>query len=149
MADGPGFLARLRENGRRLKAGRAGTRFLDCFHYKQELRDKHGPIYRRIDIALGLTIAVIGLIMVPAPGPGWIIVFIGMALLAGESEKVAKLMDRGEQFLRRMRAKSKRFWRRASLAMKSSITIAAGALVSVIAYGLYIFVISAFFHRGS
>lgn len=137
MAPGPGFFTRLKENWRRLKQGRPGSRFLDCFHYKQQLRHKYGPIYRRIDIGLGLTTAVFGLVMVPAPGPGWIIVFCGMALLAGESEKTARAMDTGEKYLRGVRARIKRSWRQASLAVKSAMTFTAGALASALGYGAY------------
>ena len=139
MAKGPNVFQRLKANWICLKQGKPGSRFLDCYKYKQDLRQKFGPIYRRIDISLGLATALFGLIMVPAPGPGWIIVFCGCALLAGESKNVARAMDRGEIYLRGVRAKLVRFWRKASLFVKSSLTISAGAIVSAIAYGVYSF----------
>ena len=139
MAKGPNVFQRLKANWGFLKKGKPGSRFLDCYHYKQELRHKYGPIYRRVDIGVGLATTTFGLIMVPAPGPGWIIVFCGFALLAGESKGVAKAMDRGEVKLRGFRARVIRSWRKASLVLKSTIALSAGAILSAIAYGAYAF----------
>jgi uncharacterized protein (TIGR02611 family) len=33
---------------------------------------------------LGTVVAVVGLILVPLPGPGWLIVFLGLAILGTE-----------------------------------------------------------------
>ena len=40
--------------------------------------------YRVIVAALGGTIAILGLLLVPLPGPGWLIVFLGLAILGTE-----------------------------------------------------------------
>jgi len=40
--------------------------------------------YRVIVAVLGGTIAVLGLLLVPLPGPGWLIVFLGLAILGTE-----------------------------------------------------------------
>lgn len=40
---------------------------------------------KRVAVAIGgFTIMVVGLILIPLPGPGWLIVFAGLALLATE-----------------------------------------------------------------
>lgn len=36
---------------------------------------------------------LIGLILVPYPGPGWLVVFAGLAILATEFEFASKLLD--------------------------------------------------------
>lgn len=41
-------------------------------------------VYKIIITVLGLIVVVIGLILVPLPGPGWLIVFIGMTILGSE-----------------------------------------------------------------
>ncbi len=138
MDRGPGFLTRLKTNFKHIKSGKPGSRFLDCYHYKQELRRKHGPIYRRIDITLGAVVVFVGLVMVPMPGPGWIIVAAGLALIAGESENVARGMDGVERRLRKLVGKLSRGWKRSSLGMKSLTAIAASALASGVAYGAYL-----------
>lgn len=40
--------------------------------------------YRVIVGVLGGTIAILGLLLVPLPGPGWLIVFLGLAILGTE-----------------------------------------------------------------
>jgi uncharacterized protein (TIGR02611 family) len=40
--------------------------------------------YRVIVAVLGGTIAVLGLLLVPLPGPGWLIAFLGLAILGTE-----------------------------------------------------------------
>lgn len=136
----PNLVARVKENLRRLKDGSRGSRFLDCFNYKQELRREHGSIHRKVDLMLGYGLVFFGLIMVPAPGPGWIIVALGAALLAGESQRMAKALDRfeivGWQFLSYLR----RSWRQASLAVKSLVTLLAGSLAAGVGYVGYIIV---------
>ena len=45
-----------------------------------------------IGIAGGLVV-LIGLVLVPYPGPGWLIVFAGLAILAIEFEFASKVLD--------------------------------------------------------
>ena len=42
---------------------------------------------------VGLIIVVSGLLLVPLPGPGWIIVFAGLALWGSEFEWAQRLLD--------------------------------------------------------
>ncbi|NYG08611.1 uncharacterized protein (TIGR02611 family) [Phycicoccus badiiscoriae] len=41
-------------------------------------------IYRWVVGIIGVAVTIGGLILVPAPGPGWVIVFVGVAILASE-----------------------------------------------------------------
>jgi uncharacterized protein (TIGR02611 family) len=52
---------------------------------------------------LGGSIAVLGLLLVPLPGPGWIVVFLGLAILGTEFTWAKKAAD----FLKRTLS---RFW---------------------------------------
>jgi uncharacterized protein (TIGR02611 family) len=40
--------------------------------------------YRLVVAILGGTLSVIGLLLVPLPGPGWLVVFLGLAVLGTE-----------------------------------------------------------------
>ncbi|WP_243399214.1 TIGR02611 family protein [Cryobacterium zongtaii] len=40
--------------------------------------------YRLLVALAGLTVMAVGLILVPLPGPGWLIVFVGVAVLGTE-----------------------------------------------------------------
>ena len=50
-------------------------------------------IYRGVVFAVGLVLVVGGLILVPLPGPGWLIVILGIAVWASEFEPAAKLLE--------------------------------------------------------
>lgn len=51
-------------------------------------------------IALGSVVVLLGLILLPLPGPGFLVVAAGGALMAEESLAAARLLDRAEAFLR-------------------------------------------------
>ena len=54
-------------------------------------------LYRTLVGVLGSTVAVIGLLLVPLPGPGWLIVFLGIAILGTEfptAHRLAALLKR-------------------------------------------------------
>jgi uncharacterized protein (TIGR02611 family) len=42
----------------------------------------------------GFTLLVVGVIMFFTPGPGWVVVFLGLTLLAAEFVWAQRLMDR-------------------------------------------------------
>ncbi|MCZ4079652.1 TIGR02611 family protein [Rhodococcus sp. H36-A4] len=57
---------------------------------RQRLRDKIGSnaaldlTYRIVIGVVGLAVLVLGIIAIPYPGPGWLIVFAGLGILASE-----------------------------------------------------------------
>jgi uncharacterized protein (TIGR02611 family) len=60
-------------------------------------RPSTNRVYRAVVGLIGGAIVVGGLALVPLPGPGWVIVFIGLAVLATEFTWAARL----EQFARK------------------------------------------------
>jgi len=42
---------------------------------------------------IGGTVVILGLIMVPYPGPGWVVVFAGLAILATEFDSARRVLD--------------------------------------------------------
>ena len=54
------------------------------------------PVYKAAVIIVGTVIAVGGLALVPLPGPGWLIVFCGIAILGSEFEPAQRLLDWGK-----------------------------------------------------
>ena len=52
---------------------------------------------KRVIIAVvGGLIIVLGLVMVPYPGPGWLVVFAGLAILATEFDKAQLILDKAK-----------------------------------------------------
>jgi len=50
-------------------------------------------VYRVVVFAVGLVLVLGGFALVPLPGPGWLIVILGIAIWASEFEPAAKLLD--------------------------------------------------------
>lgn len=46
---------------------------------------------------LGGIVILLGLIMVPYPGPGWLVVFAGLAILATEFDWAQEILDMGRE----------------------------------------------------
>ncbi len=57
------------------------------FHSIEQVR-------RVFRITGGFTLLVIGVIMFVTPGPGWVVIFLGLTLLAAEFVWAQRLMDR-------------------------------------------------------
>lgn len=48
-------------------------------------------VYRTLVIIVGLAIVTLGIVLLPFPGPGWVVIFIGLGVLASEFEPAARL----------------------------------------------------------
>jgi uncharacterized protein (TIGR02611 family) len=60
-----------------------------------------GPLIWKIVIGLvGAAVVALGLLLVPLPGPGWAIVFLGLAVWATEFVWAQRLLQRGRRLLR-------------------------------------------------
>lgn len=55
-------------------------------HHRNRLRERPAAdfTYRVIVGVVGLTVLALGIAAIPYPGPGWAIVFLGLAILASE-----------------------------------------------------------------
>ncbi len=73
----------------------------DDWEWRRKIRShphSHG-IYRIIVGVVGLIVVVAGLLMVPFPGPGWLVVFLGLAIWASEFEWAQRLLRVGRRTL--------------------------------------------------
>lgn len=57
--------------------------------------------YRAVVGVLGVAIVLLGIVLLPAPGPGWAIIFVGLAVLASEFEKAQRLLDFAKKHVHR------------------------------------------------
>src|SRR6185295_19222455 len=55
--------------------------------------------YRIVVAVVGAAVALLGLALVPLPGPGWLIVFLGLGILATEFSWAERLLWLGRQRL--------------------------------------------------
>ncbi len=89
-----------------------------------------GQLAWRIGVTvLGLAIIALGIVLLPLPGPGWVIIFAGLGLLATEYAWAARLLRTVRERVRQWSA-----WARAqSLAVRvllglAGLVVVAGAL---------------------
>ncbi|MDT7794184.1 MAG: hypothetical protein QOD59_3620 [Mycobacterium sp.] len=62
--------------------------------WRDRLRDKPAAEFGyRITVAIiGLAVLAVGIVAIPYPGPGWAIVFVGLAILATEFDWARRLL---------------------------------------------------------
>ena len=78
------------------KAGRPGERFVKLREYRQSKRTSCCPGEKCVNIVGGSLLVILGLLMIPAPGPGVLTIGLGMALLGTEFLVIARCMDAAE-----------------------------------------------------
>lgn len=100
----------------------------DRWEWRRRIRSNPAShrVYRSAVAVLGLVVVVIGLIAVPAPGPGWLIVFIGVSIWASEFEWAQRLLYWGKDRLREWQhwLQSKPWWVSALVALGTAAIVA-------------------------
>src|SRR5262245_42797589 len=83
------------------RTARPGQGFQSLYRDRQTQRSgKYSPQFI-VGVVGSVVLMILGLVLVPAPGPGWVIVALGCALLAREFLVVARILDAIEVKLRR------------------------------------------------
>jgi hypothetical protein len=90
-------LQRIRRELRTIREDRPGVRF-EATHERHRIRNH---AVRVTVIGLGCSLMVLAAATFWVPGPNFVIVLAGLALVAGQWRMVARLMDRGEVAARR------------------------------------------------
>lgn len=75
----------------------------DDWAWRRAIRARRGLLvaYRVVVFVVGAALVIGGLIMVPLPGPGWLVVLLGLAVLASEFEPAQRVLDFAKVRLRR------------------------------------------------
>lgn len=89
----PTIIDRLRDHRVTRWIGAAGVFFRDKLHEPVRSHPVLGLPYRIFVAVLGALVVVIGLILVPAPGPGWLIVIAGLGVLSSEFTWARRLLN--------------------------------------------------------
>ncbi|HEY5805999.1 MAG TPA: PGPGW domain-containing protein [Candidatus Saccharimonadales bacterium] len=68
---------------------------------------------------LGFAIVAAGIVLLPLPGPGWVVIFFGFAILASEFEFAERIRDQLVHILKELIAFGKQAWKKFVRAFKS------------------------------
>jgi uncharacterized protein (TIGR02611 family) len=60
-----------------------------------------GPAYRAVVAVVGLAVVLLGVFLIPFPGPGWLVVFLGLGILATEFVWAERLLTYARRQVRR------------------------------------------------
>ena len=120
----------LRRSWRRLRKGTPGHRFQSQYEAQQKSRRPawHRPVW----LAAGTVIIALGVVALPAPGPGFLVIGMGGALIARESSIAARALDRIELGLRAAWAWLKDAWALAPWPVKVlAVIVCSGTAVAL------------------
>jgi len=113
-----------------------GHRYQSRYHFHQRRRRK-GLVwrYRRpFSLLCGPILIIAGFVFIPTPGPSYIIIAIGLWLLAGEFMLLARLFDRIGVRLGRLGRWIKGLWRDSPAALKAMVIF---VFATLLIYGVY------------
>ena len=71
---------------------RWGRALRDRVHQPLRARPVLGVVYRALVIVLGVLVVLLGVVLIPAPGPGWLVLFAGLGILATEFAWARRLL---------------------------------------------------------
>jgi hypothetical protein len=127
---------KVRENSRCFKESKPGDRFQD--HYHDQQRSSGGRYRLQVIFCIfgGFLVMVGGIIAVPGPGPGWLIILLGSWMLAGELLFFARFMDRVEVKLRGLARRVVGVWTISSALVKVLIILTILVYVGALGYGI-------------
>ena len=91
------MFAKLKRQWTDLKKDKPGHRFQRRYEAR---KGRRSGVWKPLYLIVGLLLLFAGLVLMPAPGPGFIVVFIGAAMLAEESLWAARALDWTEVKLR-------------------------------------------------
>jgi hypothetical protein len=113
-----------------------GHRYQSRYHFHQCRRRKGlVSVYRRpFSLVFGPILIIAGFVFIPTPGPSYIIIAIGLWLLAGEFLLLARLFDRVGARLGRLGRWIKGVWRGTPAAVKVLVVL---TFAATLAYGAY------------
>ena len=129
------MLRKVKESWREIKEAEPGERFMR--RYEQRQRSGRSGVGKPLFIGGGVLVMAAGIFFLPAPGPGFLIIFLGAGMVAQESRPAARALDRIELLVRRVAGWGLRVWKRSPLPVKALIVLLALALAAGAAYLAY------------
>jgi uncharacterized protein (TIGR02611 family) len=87
------MIERVKKFWEQFRAAPPGQRFQTLYRHQQDRRSNARLPAHFINVTCGIVLVIAGVVLIPAPGPGWAIVAVGFALLSREFLAVARAAD--------------------------------------------------------
>lgn len=85
------MFGRFRKRWRDLLNAKPGRRFQNRYYGRKQRRS--GVFTKLLCVVVGSLLMVAGIVLLPAPGPGLLVIFLGAAMVAQESLLMARACD--------------------------------------------------------
>ena len=136
------MIERTKQTWHAFKDSDPGRRFQDRYDRRQEAEHGRWNMGAVFNVGLGVAIALAGLFLVPAPGPGWIITFLGLGLLGSEFAPMARALDWTEVKLRGAVGWANNLWDQSAFVVKALLVLIGVLCVAALGYGAYHLLVS-------
>lgn len=93
-------MTNLKSLWKKFRADSPGKRFENLYRRRRNEETGRFSAERIVNAGAGIALIVVGLILIPAPGPGWLIVAVGCGLIGSEFLFAARLLDSAEMKIR-------------------------------------------------
>jgi Flp pilus assembly protein TadB len=131
------MMGRAKESWRLFKASKPGHRFQERYRRRQEKQRGWRDPRKLFYVIGGLIIALGSLILEVLPGPGTLMFFLGLGMIAGEFLPVARLLDWAEVQAKELGRWVEGVWR-SSAGGKTLVVSMAAICVAAVLYSAYI-----------
>jgi thiol:disulfide interchange protein len=121
---------------RHLCSSRAGRRFQNVHLIDPWTRK---PWMKTVKLLLGILLIAVGIFLLAVPGPGLVVVLVGLGVLASASRTVACLLDRSEVLARNWWHKTMILWREAPWYGRIAFAALLAGLVAAAGFGVLVF----------
>ena len=129
----------LKKTWHMLREAEPGKRFQQYNEHHQASRRSNAS--KVLSVVIGVVIVAVGIVALPAPGPGTLVIAIGAALIARESRVVAKALDWLELRIRAVVKRAVGVWKAASPPARIALGAVGVGLLGVAVYFAYTFTI--------
>lgn len=120
-----------------LTTSEPGSRFESFYNRRQDERQGSGIWQRFVFVGIGLALAAAGVVFLALPGPGLLVIALGLALMASEFLFMARILDRLELTLRALAEKLLGWWQKLRPYQRALSMLVAGLMVVAAAGFLY------------
>ena len=126
-------VAQLKDEWRQFRGDQPGERF-EKHRERMQQRSKAFTLGLTI---VGILFVLAGVVFLVIPGPGTVAIMFGLGLIAGQSRRLAALLDRVEPWLRTHVRAARERWRTVPGIAKAALMIAVAATAAGIGFGLW------------